>query len=136
MREYAIGIFPNVKWSVAYNVTPVENSNVIRVGAAYDEEKKMGLITLVAYGFKVQVQISGEAHELHTITFGLERAREIIKAYTGNEMPLMMTAPKGASEDVVEDVKESAEDTTEPAEEPTEPTKATEESDAEVPVLQ
>ena len=96
MQQYAVGIFPQVAWDIAVHVSNVEDNNRIQAGAAYDEEKKVALVNMIAFGFKVQFQVSGEAHELHAVSFAVERARETLRALTGREVPLMIIAPNDA----------------------------------------
>ena len=95
MKDYAVGVFPNVNWSIASNVTNLKDDNTIRVGAIFDEEKNVAHCTIAAYGFKVQIQASAEgAHEIHAVTFALDRAKAVITAFTGRELPTMMAAPR------------------------------------------
>jgi len=138
MKDYAVGVFPNVNWSIASNVTNLKDDNTIRVGATYDEDKKVAHCTIIAFGFKVQIQASAEGtHEIHAVTFALDRAKAVITAFTGRELPTMMAAPRDVRAQPASEPEVSGpEEVQDPVEESSSPEPASkEEPNGEVPVL-
>jgi hypothetical protein len=97
MKEYIVGIFPDIDWNIQsrINSVPDENQAELKTAARYDSETGTANVFLSAFGIAVEMSAKGEGStENHAMGFVLERARAVMTAITGREMPFMATMPR------------------------------------------